>query len=369
MNILILSTGTPSQYLIDVLNERKYKYEVYDPRDLTINVSEQSGYDKIYHSKGDLKTPIRLLATNYDAIISRIGADTMHSVSILRHLNENLGVYCPQNANGILTASDKLWSYQVLSQKRVKTINTYFTRRANHVRYFVEQLGGLPIVGKTPTGSKGKGVFVLDSIMSANSVLGLLHTQDVPVMLQRFVKSATQASGRKVASSEGKRLIVVGDKVVCAMKKINYDHDEFRDNLDRGAKVEGTIAQKHDIDLALRATKALGLEFAGVDIINDADLEHGKDGFVVEVNSNPGTGIIQETGHNFFKDIIELIESKVNKSSDKTESKASEEPEPTSLVDNSILTIQNKHGRGETLSPNEAALLSFATIKDLYTTK
>lgn len=365
MNILILTTGTPSKHLIDALTERQHTFDVYDPRDLGINISEQSGYDRVYHSQENLKTPVRLKAISYDAIVCRIGTDMMHSASVLRHLNENLGIYCPQNANGIMIASDKLWSYQVLSQQRVKTINTYFTRRANHVKYFVEQLGGLPIVGKTPTGSKGKGVFILDSILSANSVLGLLHTQNVPVMLQRFVKSSSTASNKKVASSQGKRLIVVGDKVVCAMKKISYDQDDFRDNLDRGAEGIDTIAQSYEIDLAIKATKALGLQFAGVDLIADTDLEPTKDTFVIEVNSNPGVGIISITGHNYFIDLIELIENKINKLPDKNTDKKEEKEEPKSSHDR-ITAIMNKQENGERLTYDEHAILAFVQSKNIF---
>jgi ribosomal protein S6--L-glutamate ligase len=304
MNLLNLSTGTPSHYLTAAITKRGHTFDTYDPRELAINVSEQSGYDRVYYAANKVEIPLKLKASNYDAIISRIGADTLHSASILRHLNENLGIYCPQNAMGILIASDKLWSHQVFSQNRVKTINTYFLRQANHVKFFVEQLGGIPILVKTPTGSKGKGLAILDSVQSANSVLGLLHSQDVPVMLQRFVNTR-----RGTASATGRRLIVVGDKVVCAMSKANYDGD-FRDNIAKGSEGSKYTPSEYEASLAVRATKALGLEFAGIDIISDNQAIDTNTFLVVEANSNPGTGIIAITGHNYFDDLIKHIETK-----------------------------------------------------------
>lgn len=368
MHVLVLATGEPPKYLTDALTERKHTFEAYDPRNLAINISEQSGYDRVYHAKETLKTPVRLKANSFDAIICRIGADTMHSASVLRHLTENLGIYSPQNANGILMASDKLWTYQVLSKARVKTINTYFTRRANHVKYIVEQLGGLPIIGKTPTGSKGKGVFVLDSIMSANSVLGLLHKQDIPVMMQRFVKSTSHSVGNKVASAEGKRLIVVGDKVVCAMLKVSYKEDDFRDNLDRGAEGISITPHSWEVDLAVKSAKALGLQFAGVDLIQDSKLERPNDSLVIEVNSNPGTGIIAISGHNYFIDLVELIEKKINKS--EASAQKTEDTKTGNSIDlDPIETIKLKKATGGSLSLNEAALLNWATVRKVFTTK
>lgn len=334
MNILILSTGTPSHLLTSSLTKRGHTFDTYDPRELAINISEQSGYDRVYYAGKNTQTPIKLKASNYDAIISRIGADTSHSASILRHLNENLNIYCPQNAMGILIASDKLWSHQVFSQHRVKTINTYFLRQTNHVRYFVEQLGGIPILVKTPTGSQGKGVAILDSVQSANSVLGLLHAQDIPAMLQRFVKTRTnQAKGGE--SAIGRRLIVVGDKVVCSMEKRNYKGD-FRDNISRGSEGVSYTPSEYEANLAIRATKALGLEFAGIDIISDTDApigERNESFLVVEGNSNPGTGIIGITKHNYFDDLIEHIEVK---SKQVTKQETSESP-------NSVASLPDGH--------------------------
>lgn len=359
MHILILSTGTPSSHLLDAITERKHTYEIFNPQNLAINISEQSGYDRIYDAKESLNTPIRLKANSFDAVISRIGADVMHSASILRHLTDNLNVFSPQTANGILIASDKLWSYQVLSQHRVRTINTYFTRRANHVKFFVEQLGGLPIVGKTPTGSKGRGVFILDSILSANSVLGLLHNQDIPVMLQRFVQIPKHKAGNMVSSAEGKRLIVVGDKVVSAMIKTNYNVDDFRDNIDRGAKGKSIIPESWEVELAVNSAKALGLQFAGIDLIEDKEGLGSKTRkertFVIEVNSNPGVGIISISGINHFIDLVKLIEEKTLQS--KKDSSGSESAENSNIlfrtIDNKLLMINAKRSLNEKLSEGE----------------
>jgi predicted ATP-grasp superfamily ATP-dependent carboligase len=65
-----------------------------------------------------------------------------------------------------------------------------------------------------------------------------------------------------------------------------------------------------DNDIYIRAAKAVGLEFAGVDIMKD---EEGKT-YVVEVNGNPGTKIINLTGRNYFVDLVKMVGGKVSKS-------------------------------------------------------
>lgn len=61
----------------------------------------------------------------------------------------------------------------------------------------------------------------------------------------------------------------------------------------------------------IQAAKAVGLEFAGVDIIR----EYGKapNFYVTEINGNPGTGIIDITKKNHFVDLIKFIETKSKK--------------------------------------------------------
>ena len=105
------------------------------------------------------------------------------------------------------------------------------------------------------------------------------------------------------------RAIVVGNQVVSAMERTGVK--DFRANLSQGGsgrKIELTDIQK---DLCVRASQALGLNFSGVDLMIDEQ----KKAYVIEINGNPGTGIIKVTGQNHFVDLIKLIEDKVGKES------------------------------------------------------
>ena len=93
----------------------------------------------------------------------------------------------------------------------------------------------------------------------------------------------------------------MGDQAVVSMLREN-DND-FRSNISNGG--HGSLYQpnKDFIDLALRATKALGLDFAGVDVM------FGEGGPILcEVNSNPQfASTLQATGVNLADYIANYI--------------------------------------------------------------
>ena len=115
----------------------------------------------------------------------------------------------------------------------------------------------------------------------------------------------------------------------------------------------------------IQAAKAVGLEFAGVDIIR----EYGKAPtfYVTEINGNPGTGIIDITKKNHFVDLIKFIETKSKKKeyipapvplldADKDDKQQQENKEEASLKRYKELSAKQKNNR---LDYNESALLSF----------
>lgn len=298
MNILILGTGKPSKHLVDALNERGHTYHYHDPEDLYVYVSESAnGYDRIYNGHHELNEPNRLKVKEYDAIISRLGNGLDFGATILQHLNENLGIYSPQTADGLLCARDKMKTAMRLSFAGVKVPLTVFAKNPVHVDFIMSLLGGLPVVGKLLRGSQGVGVMIFRDTEQTNTSLQSFWKLKVDVLLQRYIES-----GRKDI-----RAIVVGDKVVLSVERTGSK--DFRANISQGGsgqKVELTHEQKLQ---CVNAAKALGLEFAGVDLMKD---ENGIS-YIVEVNGNPGTKVIDITGHNYFIDLVEHIENKAGK--------------------------------------------------------
>jgi ribosomal protein S6--L-glutamate ligase len=315
MNILILGTGTPSAHLISAIKHRGHTYQYHDPEDLYVYVSESAnGYDRIYNGHHELTSPIRLKVKEYDAIISRLGSGLDFGATILQHLNENLGIYSPQTADGLLAARDKMKTAMKLSFAGVKVPLTVFAKNPVHVDSIMGLLGGLPVVGKLLKGSQGVGVMIFRDAEQTNTSLQSFWKLNVDVLLQRYIESG----------SKDVRAIVVGDKVVLAVERTGSK--DFRANISQGGtgkRVELTEAQK---TLCITAAKALGLEFAGVDLMKDEN----DTSYIVEVNGNPGTKVIDITGHNYFNDLIAHIENKVGETEIKTTpSNENRTPAPT----------------------------------------
>lgn len=353
MKFLILSTGPVSKFLTDAITFAGHTFDAYDPRDMYLYISEiDRGYDRVYIGDPSLDEPKRIMGKHYDAIISRIGKDLPLAVSILRHLTMNLGIYCPQSSLGIQIAHDKLFTSQMLSYEGVKTPMTVFSCRPNHVSFFVDKLGGLPIVVKQLTGSQGTGVSILETPLSTNTTLESLHRAGVPVKLQRFIKS----QGQQI---EDFRAIVVGGKVVSAMRRTAPQGD-FRANLSRGGSGIGVKLYEYEIEMAIAASKALMLDFAGVDIMRSNPKQ--KESYVTEVNGNPGTGIINITKHNYFKDLIAYTEiraknkhNSIKQENNITESKAVDVVDERTQLAMLEAKIASLEGTRKGITPQEFA--------------
>ena len=106
-----------------------------------------------------------------------------------------------------------------------------------------------------------------------------------------------------VAESHGKdiRALVVGGKVVASMRRKARGR-EFRSNYHLNGTVEKVEINEEYAEVACRAARVLGLNVAGVDLLE------GNDGPLLEVNSSPGLeGIEKASGVNVAGAIIDYV--------------------------------------------------------------
>jgi ribosomal protein S6--L-glutamate ligase len=100
---------------------------------------------------------------------------------------------------------------------------------------------------------------------------------------------------------------VIGDKVVASMMR-KAKPGEFRSNLHRGGTAIPVDITQAECDLAVAASRALGLNVAGVDL-----LRSDRGPLVLEVNSSPGLqGIETSTGLDIAGMIVEYIEQNIH---------------------------------------------------------
>lgn len=291
MKLAILSCG-PNSYSTQRLKEaalqRGHNVKVLNTLKFAIDL--QRGVPDLHFRQKVL--------SHYDAVLPRIGASiTYFGTAVVRQFQE-MDIFCANTAHGINNSRDKLRSLQLLSRHHIGIPRTAFVRDKKDVLPAIERVGGAPVIIKLIEGTQGIGVLLAESVTTAESIIELLQSQKQNVLIQKFV-----------AESKGKdiRAIVVGDRVVAAMRRVAQGQ-EFRSNVHRGGRAEAVELPDEYVETAVRAAQIMGLQVAGVDM-----LESQTGPQVMEVNSSPGLeGIETCTGLDVAGAIIEYIAAQVD---------------------------------------------------------
>jgi ribosomal protein S6--L-glutamate ligase len=231
------------------------------------------------------------------AVIPRIGASyTFYGSAVVRQF-EMADVFTLNSSDGISRSRDKLRSLQILSRAGVGLPTTSFAHSIQDINGLLDVVGGTPVVVKLLEGTQGIGVVLAETKKAAESVIGAFRQLDANILVQQFIK---EAGGADI------RAFVVGGKVVAAMRRRGAP-GEFRSNLHRGGSAEVIKLSPSERSTAVRAAKSLGLNVAGVDLLQS---EEGP--MVLEVNSSPGLeGIEAVSGVDIADLIVEYIEDNV----------------------------------------------------------
>jgi ribosomal protein S6--L-glutamate ligase len=150
-----------------------------------------------------------------------------------------------------------------------------------------------PVIIKRLRGSHGVGVQIAESRRSTKTAV---DNMNVPFMVQEF---AEDPEAENLHSDI--RLIVIGGKLLTAMRRVSSDVDEIRSNLSQGAVGEPYEPTQRERELAERSVEAIGLQIGGVDIMRSK-----RGPLVNEVNVSPEFGIETVTGVNVARAIVEL---------------------------------------------------------------
>ena len=205
-----------------------------------------------------------------------------------------MGAFTLNGSDAILRSRDKLQCMQILSTSGVGFPLTSFTNYSNDFDEIIASVGGTPLVIKLTEGTQGLGVMLAENNSSAESVIEAFNKLKARVIIQEFIKESR---------GEDIRAIVVGDRVVAAMKR-TAPPGEFRSNVHRGGTCQSVELSESERDAALGACRALGLNVAGVDL-----LRSNRGPLVIEVNSSPGLeGIEGATEVDVAGAIVEYIE-------------------------------------------------------------
>ncbi|MFU8777410.1 MAG: 30S ribosomal protein S6--L-glutamate ligase [Roseovarius sp.] len=233
----------------------------------------------------------------YDAVIPRIGASvTAYGAAVIRQF-ETIGTFCVNPSAGIIASRDKLYAHQLMARAQVGMPNTAFAASPKDTGNLMGLVGTAPLIVKLLESTQGKGVVLAETKKAAESVIDAFRGLKANFLVQDFVKEA---------AGEDIRCLVIGGRVVAAMKRTGAEGD-FRSNLHRGGTAKTIRITKAERDTAIRAARVFDLNMAGVDLLRS---DTGPK--VLEVNSSPGfEGIEGASGKNITAALYEMIETRV----------------------------------------------------------
>lgn len=234
-----------------------------------------------------------------DVIIPRIGGSvSRHGAAIVKEFEMN-GVFSTARSLGILRAQNKVRTLQIMNRKNIPIPQTVFSTNTTNIKEQINLLGGPPIIIKLQEGTQGLGVVLAETQKSAKSIIDTFYTMKASFMLQEYIEES---------NGEDVRAIVVGNKVVAAMKR-KGEVGEFRSNIHRGGTGEIANISAKEERIALQAARHLGLPVAGVDMILSK-----RGPLLIEVNASPGLqGVEAYTKVNVAEHIIKYLETNVRK--------------------------------------------------------
>lgn len=185
---------------------------------------------------------------------------------------ENKGVKVLNSSEAIKICDSKILTYLYLKDKNILMPETKILPfKFSNLQYddfsFLNGINSFPLVLKEEFGSQGQQVSL---IYNKEEIIAKLNKSSQRFLIQEYI----ECDGRDI------RVFVCNKKALCAMER--HNPKDFRSNCFSGGKGKEVVLDKNMAKIAEKATKALRLDFAGVDLIN-------KDGkyYLIEVNSNP----------------------------------------------------------------------------------
>lgn len=189
-------------------------------------------------------------------------------LNVLHHLS-TMGVIVYNNSRGIERTVDKAMTSFLLKQSGIPTPDTWVCESQQHAQFIYQRECKKKIILKPLFGSQGIGVHLL------NNNTGLIHDDKFAGVyyLQSFVDCGSK-------DPFDIRVLVINGKAIAAMTR----HGKlWITNRAQGAECRLLPLNTQLCDISEAAVKAVGIEYAGVDLIPDinGDLQ------VIEVNSIP----------------------------------------------------------------------------------
>jgi len=192
------------------------------------------------------------------------------------HQLENMGVRLVNPAGAIEKMVDKYYTLSLMQKAGLCVPQTAVTENFAEAMSLFEQLGG-DVVVKPLFGSRGVGMVRVTDVDIAGRVFKALQLGGYVFYLQQFIPH----------NNRDLRVMVCGNKCLAAMERVS---DSWKTNVSRGGKPWAYQITKEIRDASLKAARAVGADYCGVDLM------YGEDGnlYVLEINSMPAWQGLQQ---------------------------------------------------------------------------
>ncbi|MDT7860620.1 MAG: RimK family alpha-L-glutamate ligase [Saccharolobus sp.] len=215
---------------------------------------------------------------------------------VLRELDRS-GVVLMNKPDAMLLARDKFASLMRMKNAGIPVPNTALVEDPFEVMRLVEKWG--EVVIKPVVGSLGLGSVKVSDPDIAFRVAKAILSVNQPVYVQKYVRKPDRDI----------RVIVIGNRVLGSIYRISKSG--WKTNIAQGAMAQILVPDAELEEISLKSVEVLGLDYAGIDIIEDMDEGGYK---IIEVNAAPlWNGFMSATNINPAKYIVEYLIEKIRR--------------------------------------------------------
>jgi RimK family alpha-L-glutamate ligase len=258
-----------TDYLLKSFDSIQCPAEIIYSEDLQVLIENNS--TNLYYCGNSVTTLPMIVLNRLGTLYSK---NDLYKVMYL----ESIGILCINSSIGMELSSNKLKSYLMFAKNNLPVPKTLLLTEPLNTQSIRAHFK-FPVVLKNAVGSSGSSVYLCNNFDELTKNIQIERTSS----RNRSAPGITFVVQEYIDFHFGSdlRVYVVGEQAVVAIHRASANGD-FRSNLSRGGIGQSLPITEEIAKLAISATKCLGLEIAGVDLLFDHT------GYrICEVNYNP----------------------------------------------------------------------------------
>lgn len=240
--------------------------------------------DKVYIASQDVeKGGVSLHNINEEAdnidisvhdtiVFVRGGAIKNQTTQALVSSLQSIGFFLVNDLQSMILCDNKMAAAIELERNNIPIPRTSIINNVESIESAHKKIGGkFPIIIKTLKGTQGVGVSKVNDMTSLISVCQSLWKFNADILIQEFLDIESDV-----------RTLVLNGQILASAERKNESSD-FRHNVHLGAKTQPYKLSEFEKSLVLKAARATGAVYCGVDHCKYKD-----NFYILEINGSPG---------------------------------------------------------------------------------